>query len=199
MNARLDECQSLAGHRLSGDDVDIAGLAPYSSSIRSHIKPARAPTSAGFRKRQSCLQPFLKAEEYVMASAWETISNNRRREPRYRVSLVASVSLIGKETEDARWTTVLARTRDISREGLCLIMPSAVLGSHNLNEGEHVMRVVLGLPNGDGIMLEGRLVYCRPFHAGGFGGEYLAGINFAGIGPVARAAYDDFLDGLGRK
>jgi hypothetical protein len=134
-----------------------------------------------------------------MASAWETISNNRRREPRYRVSLTASVSLIGKETDDAQWMTVLARTRDISREGLCLILPSAVLGSDDLNEGAHLLRVVLGLPSGEGIMMEGRLVYCRPFKTARFGGEYLAGINLTAIGPLARSAYEDFIDSLERR
>jgi hypothetical protein len=132
-----------------------------------------------------------------MASAWETISNNRRRETRYRVSLTASVSIV-EGIEGNQWPTVLAYTRDVSREGLCLVMPSSRIGCHNLEDANHVLRVILVLPNGVSIDLESQLVYCTTYTAESEAG-YLAGVKIMEINSVDRAVYDDFIDSLKRE
>jgi PilZ domain len=131
-----------------------------------------------------------------MASAWETIRSERRREPRYKVSLRASVSLIGPETEESRGSTVLAHTRDVSKEGLCLVMPDAGMGPHDLDEGGHGVLIVLMLPAGDSVKLEGRLAYCTPLEADEPAAGCLAGIRITALGPADRAAYHDFIDSL---
>jgi hypothetical protein len=132
-----------------------------------------------------------------MASAWETISNNRRREPRYRVRLTASVSTI-EETEENRWATVLAYTRDISRKGLCLFMPSSGMGCHNLEGATHALRVILVLPNGVSITLESQLIYCTTYTVESESG-YLAGVKITEISSVDRATYEDFMASLSMK
>lgn len=130
-----------------------------------------------------------------MASAWETISNNRRRKSRYKVSLKASISLVEKESKESQWTTVLARTRDISREGLCLIMPSADMGCHHLGEGNYVVRIMLVLPTEANIKLEGQLVYCLPFKASEYAG-YLVGVKITELSVGDRIIFNELIDSL---
>lgn len=130
----------------------------------------------------------------MASSAWETIRNNRRREPRYRVRLMASVSVI-EQIEESRWATVLSYTRDVSREGLCLIIPSSRMGCHNLEEANHVLQVVLVLPDGASVTLDGQLIYCTVYNAEPETG-YLAGVKIAEINSEDRARYDEFIDSL---
>ena len=137
-----------------------------------------------------------RGRERVMASAWETIRSERRREPRYQVSLRASVSVIEPETVKSGGATVLAHTRDVSKEGLCLVMPAARMGLHNLDEGGHAVLIVLVLPAGDSVKLEGRLTYCTPLKADEPAAGCLAGIQITALGPADRAAYHDFIDSL---
>lgn len=129
-----------------------------------------------------------------MASAWETISGNRRREPRYKIRLTASVSVV-EDIEENQWATVLAYTRDVSREGLCLVMPSSRMGCHNLEEANHVLRVIIVLPGGVSITLESQLVYCTTYMVES-GAGYLAGAKISDISSVDRTTYDNFINSL---
>jgi hypothetical protein len=132
---------------------------------------------------------------YVMASsAWETISNNRRREPRYRVRLTASISIV-EDIEEKQWASVFAYTRDISREGLCLLIPSSRVGHHNLEEDNHTFSIMLVLPTVGSIKLESRLVYCTRYAAESEAG-YLAGVRITKISSVDYATYEDFINSL---
>ena len=131
-----------------------------------------------------------------MASVWETISSERRQGPRHKVSLRASVSVIEPGAEESRRATVLAHTRDVSTDGLCLVMPAARMGPHNLDEGGHAVLVVLVLPTGQSVKLEGRLAYCTPLKADEPAAGCLAGVQITALGPEDRAAYYDFIDSL---
>jgi hypothetical protein len=131
-----------------------------------------------------------------MASVWETISSERRQGPRHKVSLRASVSVIEPETGESRGAAVLAHTRDVSADGLCLVMPAARMGPHNLDEGGHAVLVVLVLPAGHSIKIEGRLAYCTPLKADEPAAGCLAGIQITALSPEDRAAYHDFMDTL---
>jgi hypothetical protein len=132
-----------------------------------------------------------------MASAWETISNNRRRETRYRVRLTASVSIV-EGLDENQWPTSLAYTRDLSREGLCLVMPSSRMGCHNLEDANHVMRVILVLPSGVSIDLQSQLVYCTTYTAESDAG-YLAGVKIMKINLEDRIVYNEFIGSLRRE
>lgn len=129
-----------------------------------------------------------------MATAWEIISTNRRRETRYGVRLTASVSIV-EEGEEHQWPTVLAYTRDVSREGLCLVMPSSRMGCHYLEDANHVMRVILVLPDGVSVRLESQLVYCTTYTVESEAG-YLAGVKITEINSQDRMVYDDFINRL---
>ncbi len=131
-----------------------------------------------------------------MASAWETISSDRRQEPRYKISLTASIAVIEPGAEESRRVTVLAHTRDVSKGGLSLVMPDSSLGSHSLGEGSHAVLVIVMLPAGDHVKLEGRLAYCMPLKADEPAAGCLAGIQITALGPEDRAAYHDFIDSL---
>lgn len=131
-----------------------------------------------------------------MASAWETIRRDRRQGPRYKVSLRASVSVIEAATGHSHGDVVLAQTRDVSREGLCLVMPSTRLGPHDLNEGDHAVLIVLALPAGDSVRIEGRLAHCLPLKDGDPTAGCLAGFVITRLSAEDRALYDDFIAGL---
>jgi hypothetical protein len=131
-----------------------------------------------------------------MASAWETIRSERRQEPRYKVRLRASVSVIAPEMGESPAATVLAHTRDVSKDGLCLVMPAARMGPHNLDQGGHDVLVVLVLPAGDSVKLEGRLAYCTPLKADEPAAGCLAGVQITALDTADRAAYHDFIDSL---
>jgi hypothetical protein len=131
-----------------------------------------------------------------MAAAWETISRDRRRQPRFKVSLRASVSVAEAGAEQSRGDVVLAHTRDVSREGLCLVLPSSRLGPHDLNERTQVVLIVLALPTGGSVRLEGRLAHCLPLKTGDPTAGCLAGFQITGPAPKDRAAYHDFIDSL---
>ena len=133
-----------------------------------------------------------------MASAWEIISSNRRGGPRYRLGLAASVS-IDEELGDSDLPAVLARTRDVSREGLCLIMTTASLGCHNLIDGAHALRITLALPTGTEIELKCQVVYCLHHKASEPGGEYFVGVRIKGDSSPGFAIYEDFIRSLYRQ
>ncbi len=126
-----------------------------------------------------------------MASAWETISRDRRQEPRYKVSLRASVSVIEAATGQSHGVVVLAQTMDVSREGLSLVLPSSRLGPYDLGEGNHSVLIVLALPAGDSVKIEGRLAHCFPLAAG-----CQAGFQITGLSEEDRSIYHDFIAGL---
>jgi hypothetical protein len=127
-----------------------------------------------------------------MASAWETIRRDRRQEPRHKVSLRASVSVIG----ESHGVVVLAHTRDISRDGLGLVLPSYQLGPHNLGEGDHSVLIVLGLPAGDSVRIEGRLAHCLPAKEKDPTAGCLAGFQITGLSEEDRVTYYDFIASL---
>ncbi len=131
-----------------------------------------------------------------MASAWETITRDRRREPRHIVSLRASVSVIEAATGQGHSDVILAHTRDVSLEGLCLVLPSSRLGPHNLGEGNHSVLIVLALPAGDHVKIEGRLAHCLPMADGDPTAGCLAGFQITRLSTEDRAVYHAFIDSL---
>jgi hypothetical protein len=132
-----------------------------------------------------------------MSSAWETIRSDSRQSPRYKLGLTASVS-IDAGLEERHLPTVLACTRAISRDGLSLIMLTAGLGCHDLQERGHALQITLALPTGATIELEGQVVYCLPFKGGDLGREYLVGIKITGPISKDRTIYSDFIENLSR-
>ncbi|MDT4968078.1 MAG: hypothetical protein QOJ64_2815 [Acidobacteriota bacterium] len=111
-----------------------------------------------------------------MPSAWETIRNESRRSPRYQIRLSASV-FIFEGIDEGHSPAVLAYTRDLSRDGLCLIMPDGALGSSDLEREARPLRITLGLPNEGSVDLVGRLVYRLPYKGSITGSEWVVGVK----------------------
>ena len=128
-----------------------------------------------------------------MASAWETIRNESRRSPRFQIRLAASV-FIFEGIDEGHSPAVLAHTRDISREGLCVIMPEGSLGSGDLERGSRPLRITLGLPNEVSVDLVGKSVYRLPYKGGATGSEFLIGIKLEES--EGLRLYHDFVESL---
>jgi hypothetical protein len=82
----------------------------------------------------------------------EIFGNDRRRMSRRQVRLPVSVSLIETDAPaDAvhRPLAVLGYTRDISVDGLALILPSISMGGDITDRENYMLRIILALPVGD--------------------------------------------------
>ncbi|HEX8136772.1 MAG TPA: PilZ domain-containing protein [Pyrinomonadaceae bacterium] len=131
-----------------------------------------------------------------MFSAWDTINRNRRVSPRYRARLPVSVSLVEPDTEESRWPSVLAYTRDVSREGMSIILLSPRLGCHELNKGDYNFQIILAVSSEASVRVTARLVHCGVFNEDEAGAGYLVGVKIEEIGPEDRLLYDEFIGGL---
>lgn len=82
----------------------------------------------------------------------DIFDNNRRRVTRRKVRLTASVSLVkraGPIESLERPASVLGYTRDISADGLALIVPYIGMSGESLDEEGYTLRIILALPLGD--------------------------------------------------
>lgn len=129
----------------------------------------------------------------------EIFSGNRRRVVRRKVRLPVSVSVVERETpaENARSPlSVLGYTRDLSANGLALIVPSIPLGEDELRSGERTLRIILALPVGDVEMLVTPVRHERLDESENEIG-YLIGVSISEASEGARDLYLEYLYGLG--
>ena len=82
-----------------------------------------------------------------LASRLRQLVADRRRSPRYRVSLPVSVSLLDAEAS-AEPVLVQGHTRDVSDDGLGVILPNIRVGGRYLVGDSVTLRVTLKLPDG---------------------------------------------------
>lgn len=80
-----------------------------------------------------------------IASRLRELVADRRRSPRYRVSLPVTVSLLDAEAS-AEPALVQGHTRDVSVEGLGIILPHIRVGGRYLVGDSVTLRVTLKLP-----------------------------------------------------
>jgi hypothetical protein len=131
-----------------------------------------------------------------MFSAWDTINNNRRLRPRHKVRLPASVSVVEKGTDESQWPSILAYTRDLSREGLAMVIPTSRIGCHELGEGDHVLSIILAISNEVSVRLITRLVHCRVFSEDEAGAGHLVGVKIEEMTAEDGVRYDEFISSL---
>lgn len=131
-----------------------------------------------------------------MFSAWDIINSNRRIAPRHKIRLPASVSLVEKETDESLWPSILAYTRDVSREGLALVMPTSRMGCHELSEGVYVLKIVLAISHEVSVQLIVRLMHCGILSEDEAGVGYLIGVKIEEISAEDRPLYDEFIGSL---
>lgn len=82
-----------------------------------------------------------------IASRLRELVADRRRAPRYRVSLPVSVSLLDAEAS-AEPALVQGHTRDLSDDGLGVVLPNIRVGGRYLVGDSVTLRVTLKLPEG---------------------------------------------------
>lgn len=129
----------------------------------------------------------------------EIFGNNRRRVIRRKVRLPASLSLIDTETpvnSTVYPPTALGYTRDISAEGLALIVPSMSLGDHDLAHGEQMLRIILALPAGN-VLMQAAVVRHERLEESGPDMGYLIGLSISEMSEDDRNLYMEYLHILG--
>ena len=130
----------------------------------------------------------------------EIFGNNRRRVIRRKVRLPASLSLIDTEapasSNASHPLSALGYTRDISAEGLALIVPSVSLGEHDLTSGEQVLRIILALPAGN-VLMHATVVRHERLEESGTDIGYLIGLRISGMSEDDRNLYVEYLHTLG--
>ena len=82
-----------------------------------------------------------------IASRLREFVADRRRSPRYRASLPVTVSLLDAEAS-AEPALAQGRTRDVSADGLGVILPNIRVGGRYLVGDSVTLRVTLKLPDG---------------------------------------------------
>src|SRR3712207_624737 len=80
-----------------------------------------------------------------IASRLRELVADRRRSPRHRVSLPVSVSLLDAEAS-AEPVLVQGRTRDVSEDGLGVVLPHIRVGGRYLVGDSVTLRITLKLP-----------------------------------------------------
>lgn len=124
---------------------------------------------------------------------------NRRRVIRRAARLPVSVSLAGTdEPADSAHgpLSVLGYTRDLSTDGLALIVPSIALSEDELASGEHRLRIILALPGGD---IEMRVTTVRHERLDERDAEigHLIAVSISETSENERELYLEYLQALG--
>ena len=110
-----------------------------------------------------------------IASRLREFVADRRRSPRYRVSLPITVSLLDAEAS-AEPALVQGHTRDLSEDGLGVVLPNIRVGGRYLVGDSVTLRVTLKLPDGYA-RLYGTPVRYEKLEAGGPDKGFTVGIR----------------------
>ncbi|MGA9994062.1 MAG: PilZ domain-containing protein [Pyrinomonadaceae bacterium] len=120
---------------------------------------------------------------------------NRRRVPRYHARLAASLSLFQEKSKvnGARHTQSLeGYTRDLSVNGLALILPAIRIGERYLTDGR-TLRVTLELPNGP-IQMHVIAVRYERLEEDPADKGYLIGARITAMSDTDRESFADYLE-----
>lgn len=127
--------------------------------------------------------------------------SNRRFAPRCVTRLDAGLSLCvslgnaGSKMKEIEKLRLDGYTRDISRTGLALILPSVRIGGQYLTEQNQTLDITLKLPNGF-IQLQAAPVRYNQLDKGETDAGYLVGTLITEMDAPDRARYDTYLDSL---
>lgn len=130
-----------------------------------------------------------------IASRLRELVADRRRSPRHRVSLPVSVSLLDAEAS-AQPALVQGRTRDVSAEGIGVILPHVRVGDRYLVGDSVTLRVTLKLPEGYA-RLYGTPVRYEKLDAAGSDTGFVVGIRLTDTDERDRALLVDYIKSLG--
>jgi hypothetical protein len=129
-----------------------------------------------------------------IASRLRELVADRRRLPRYRVSLPVSVSLLDAEAS-AEPALVQGRTRDVSSDGIGVILPNIRVGGRYLVGDSVTLRVTLKLPEGYA-RLYGTPVRYEKLDAAGTDKGFLIGIRLTETSERDHVLLANYIKGL---
>ena len=127
----------------------------------------------------------------TIASHLCKLVGNRRRHPRLRVRLAASVVLMGARGE-AVTPPLEGYTRDVSACGLALILPAIRVGQHYLAGEAQTLSVTLRLPAST-VRLRATPARYERLDDDGPDNGYLIGLRITDMDERDRAAFDEYL------
>ncbi|HYO63835.1 MAG TPA: PilZ domain-containing protein [Pyrinomonadaceae bacterium] len=135
--------------------------------------------------------------------------DERRRSRRFKAQLPATLDAVliysagrGDDPSGGNLLRLTCRTRDVSEDGLSLVVPAARLASESLPRESCLMLVLLELPGGQ-VALEAVPMHRRPAgeakdDANEAGVLHLIGASIKNISERDRALYLSYLDALAR-
>lgn len=121
---------------------------------------------------------------------------DRRRSPRHRVRLPVSVSLLDAEAS-AEPVLIQGHTRDVSEEGIGVILPNIRVGGRYLVGDSVTLRVTLKLPNAYA-RLYGTPVRHEKLDASGPDTGFLVGLRLTDTDERDRALLVNYIKSLGK-
>lgn len=133
-----------------------------------------------------------------LASRLREYVGDRRHTERHRVRLPASVSLIQKTRKvngDRPSAELLGHTRDVSTDGLAIVVPAIhVEGHHLVGEGRTLL-IELQLP-GETIHIQATPVRYERLDDDETDSGYLIGAHIREMSDDDRAGYNKYVEGL---
>lgn len=131
-----------------------------------------------------------------IASRLRELVADRRRAPRHRASLPVSVSLLDAEAS-AEPALVQGRTRDVSENGLSVILPNIRVGGRYLVGDSVTLRVTLKLPEGY-VRLYGTPVRYEKLEAEGADTGFVVGMRLTDTDERDRTLLVNYIKSLGK-
>jgi hypothetical protein len=129
----------------------------------------------------------------AIASSLRRLVGDRRRHPRVRVRLGASVVLLGARG-DAATPPLEGHTRDVSACGLALILPAVRVGDRYLAGEAQTLGVTLRLPAAT-VKLRATPARYQRLDEDDADTGYLIGLRINDMDARDRAAFDEYLKG----
>ena len=134
-----------------------------------------------------------------MSNAWEVLNPNRRSSPRYTARVPSSLSLAdygGGLGHIDRPPVIPGETKDISMEGLALLVPSLRTDRHDLTELHHRWRIVMALPLLGHVQVLALLVRYQRFQGDDPQTGYLIGVRIEEMTEADRILYANYVQAL---
>lgn len=133
-----------------------------------------------------------------MSQSWELLNPNRRSSPRFTARLPTSLSLADHEGglgHIDRPPVIPGETKDISLDGLALVVPSLRTDRHDLTQLQHLWRIVMALPVGH-VQIFAQLVRFQRFRGDDPQTGYLIGVRIEEMSEADRVLFTDYMHTL---
>jgi len=124
--------------------------------------------------------------------------SDRRQSPRFRVRLVATVSLFDLKAATPWSKPVAGHTRNVGEDGLELVLPAIRVGDRYLVGQDQALSIILKLPTGNARIYASPARYERLEEEQPDTG-FLVGVRITGMDEKDRALFNEYLKSLGKR